>query len=75
VTLRDECVRRSLQRLPENERRVIALRYGMWTDRRVTLSELGSQLGVSHEWIRRLEQRALDKLATLPEAQPLRISA
>jgi DNA-directed RNA polymerase sigma subunit (sigma70/sigma32) len=53
---------------------VIAHRYGMWTDRRVTLSELGSQLGVSHEWIRRLEQRALDKLATLPEAQPLRSS-
>jgi RNA polymerase primary sigma factor len=74
-SLRYESLYRALQKLPEQERKVIELRYGLTTDRRRTLEEVGGELGVTREWIRVVQQHTLKKLEVLPETQPLRATA
>ena len=54
-----------LDRLPEKERRVIELRFGLRGDEPKTLREIGDILGVSRERVRQLETRALRKLRSL----------
>ncbi len=54
-----------LDRLPEKERRVIELRFGLRGNEPKTLREIGDILGVSRERVRQLETRALRKLRSL----------
>ncbi len=54
-----------LDRLPEKERRVIELRFGLRGNEPKTLREIGDILGVSRERVRQLETRALRKLRGL----------
>ena len=63
---------RALEVLPELHREVIELRFGLTRGRPHTLDELALVLGVSREHIRQIERQALEKLETLPQAQPLR---
>jgi RNA polymerase primary sigma factor len=72
VILQKENVRRVLNTLPERERRVIELRYGLLGGRPATLEEVGRALGVTRERIRQIENNTLKKLQRLPEAQRLR---
>jgi RNA polymerase primary sigma factor len=72
VILQKENVRRVLNTLPERERRVIELRYGLLGGRPATLEEVGRALGVTRERIRQIENNTLRKLQRLPEAQRLR---
>ena len=51
-----------LDTLPENEREVIKLRFGIDGHPQRSLEEVGAILGYSREWIRRIEERALIKL-------------
>jgi RNA polymerase primary sigma factor len=51
-----------LDRLEERERLVLTLRFGLRGERTHTLKEIGRQLGVTREWVRRIEIRALGKL-------------
>ncbi|XP_052211345.1 LOW QUALITY PROTEIN: RNA polymerase sigma factor sigC [Diospyros lotus] len=44
------------------ERQVLALRFGLGDHHRKSLEEIGRLFGVSKEWIRRMELRALSKL-------------
>lgn len=66
-----EHMRAALEHLPPMERRVIELRYGIdehgFTQKELSLVEIGKQLGRSHEAIRQAEGRALQKLAALCE--------
>ncbi|CAI9289112.1 unnamed protein product [Lactuca saligna] len=48
--------------LDSRERKVLALRFGLKGYQRKTLEEIGRLYGVSKEWIRRIERRALTKL-------------
>lgn len=48
-----------VQRLPEQLREVIVRRYGLGCDAPCTLQALGQEWGVSREWIRQLQLRAL----------------
>jgi RNA polymerase primary sigma factor len=75
VSLARETLRRTLSNLPEAERRVIQLRYGIDGDDPKPLRETGRQLGLSAERVRQLESRALERLATNRELDALREAA
>jgi RNA polymerase primary sigma factor len=72
VILQKENVRRVLNILPERERKVLELRYGLLGGRPATLEEVGRAFGVTRERIRQIENNTLKKLQRLPEAQRLR---
>jgi RNA polymerase primary sigma factor len=74
-SLRTESVWRALGTLPQREREVLAIRFGLAGARAYTLDEVGRMFGVSRERIRQIERHALTKLQAVPEAQPLRHAA
>ena len=71
LSLRREDIDYALAALPERERRVIELRFGLHGGQPRTLDEVGRTLGVTRERIRQIENTALKTLASLPEAQRL----
>jgi RNA polymerase primary sigma factor len=70
--LQREDVQRALNALPDRERQVIELRYGLRGHEPLTLEEVGRAFGVTRERIRQIENNTLKKLKQLPEAQRLR---
>jgi RNA polymerase primary sigma factor len=54
-----------LDKLPEKERRVIELRFGLRGEEPKTLREIGEILSISRERVRQLETRALRKLRNM----------
>jgi RNA polymerase primary sigma factor len=58
-----ESVRRRLGCLSAREYVVVALRYGLGVQKPLTLREIGQGLGMTKEGVRRIEVRALRKLA------------
>jgi len=76
VTLAEQQVRNVVAELPEPEREVIKLRYGLDGHREpLPLAGVGRELGVSPERVRALEERALEHLALRREMQSLREAA
>ena len=71
IGLRQEAVHRALETLSEQEQRVIRLRYGINGDEPTPLREAGRQLGLSPERVRRIEHKALERLATTREVAGL----
>ncbi len=65
-------VQRALDALPQRERQVIELRYGLRGHEPLTLEEVGRAFGVTRERVRQIENSTLKKLKQLPEAQGLR---
>jgi RNA polymerase primary sigma factor len=65
-----------LERLDDRERLVVIIRHGLEGNARQTLKEVGSRLGVTREWVRKIELRAVRKLedsvAPVPAAPPAR---
>ena len=53
---------RRMTRLTDLERAVITLRYGLHGAESLTWCEIGRRLGVTREWARKLELKALEKL-------------
>lgn len=72
VSLAEETLRRTIESLPEQERNVIWLRYGMGGQDPQPLRETGRRLGLSAERVRQLESKALKRLATARELEALR---
>jgi RNA polymerase primary sigma factor len=70
--LRRENLRRALAALPQREREVIEMRFGLTGERPYTLEEVGRAFNVTRERIRQIENHTLKKLEALPEAQRLR---
>ncbi|MDX6637911.1 MAG: polymerase primary sigma factor [Solirubrobacterales bacterium] len=70
--LQRQDVQRALDALPERERQVIELRYGLRGHDPLTLEDVGRAFGVTRERIRQIETNTLKKLKQLPEAQRLR---
>ena len=61
----DDERRRLLERLAvldSREREILMLRYGLEDDEPLTLTEIGRRLGITREWVRRIELRAVRKL-------------
>jgi RNA polymerase primary sigma factor len=75
ISLREDALRRALERLPEPEREVVKLRYGVGGDEPTPLSETGRRLGISQDAVRKLERRALSELAQSRELEALRPAA
>jgi RNA polymerase primary sigma factor len=70
--LRRENVRQALDALPEREREVIEMRFGLKGHEARTLEEVGRAFGVTRERIRQIENTTLKRLQSLPEAQRLK---
>jgi RNA polymerase primary sigma factor len=70
--LRRDNVRKALDALPQREREVIEMRFGLTGARPFTLEEVGRAFNVTRERIRQIENHTLKKLESLPEAQRLR---
>jgi len=75
VSLAKETLSKTVSELPEPERNVIRLRYGIDGGEPNPLRETGRQLGLSAERVRQLESRALRLLATRREIGALRDAA
>jgi RNA polymerase primary sigma factor len=71
VELEEESIRRALERLDENGRRVIVMRFGLGGREPMTLREVAKRMGLSAEGVRKLERRALRKLGEERELQSL----
>ena len=72
LSLRRGDIEAALGSLPERDRKVIELRYGLLGEAPCTLEEVGRAFGVTRERIRQIENNTLKRLETLPEAQALR---
>src|SRR5256714_9954334 len=72
VQLRREGIDNALASLPERDRQVIELRFGLSGAQPCTLEEGGKAFGVTRERIRQIENNTLKKLEGLPEAQGLK---
>jgi RNA polymerase primary sigma factor len=73
LTLSEEVIRRTVDELPEPERGVLKLRYGINGDEPTPLRETGKRLGMSPERVRQIESKALAKLAMRRELDALRV--
>jgi RNA polymerase primary sigma factor len=72
LTLRRSDIELALASLPDRERKVIELRFGLNGEQPCTLEEVGKAFGVTRERIRQIENNTLKKLESLPEAQGLK---
>ena len=74
-TVEERGIEHALVRLPDEERKVVRLRFGLGGEQPAALSEAGRRLGISGERVRQLEQRALERLASDEELRSLREAA
>lgn len=61
----------ALSELPDRERRVLELRFGLNDDRPKTLREIGEILSLSRERVRQIESRALNRMRRSHKTQSL----
>src|SRR5918996_586750 len=72
VSLAQEALHDALDHLPDREREVLKLRYGLNGDRDpASLEEIGRRLGVTRERVRQIESEALERLAVRREIAAL----
>jgi RNA polymerase primary sigma factor len=73
IALESAVVHRALERLPQEEREVVELRFGLdGVTAPHTLDQVVQRLGISRNRVRRLEAEGLARLALLREVQALR---
>jgi RNA polymerase primary sigma factor len=71
VSLRKEALRQAVADLPDREREVVKLRYGIGDGEPKTIDEVVRRLGISRERVRRIEAEALGRLARMREMRAL----
>jgi RNA polymerase primary sigma factor len=75
ISLREEMLRRALDELPDRERTVVLMRYGIDGGEPTPLREIGRQLGITPERVRQIESKALGRLGRMRELDALRQAA
>ncbi len=75
MSLREQTLRQAVEQLPERERQVVKLRYGINGDEPTPLRETGRRLGLSPERVRQVEAEALKRLAVTRELAALHEAA
>ena len=76
ISLRQETLRKALDELPDRERTVLELRYGLAGDGEpMSLEAIGRTLGLTRERVRQIEANALETLSMLREVAGLREAA
>jgi RNA polymerase primary sigma factor len=75
VSLRQESLRVALGRLPDEERQVLELRYGLGGAEPASLEEVSRRLRVSRARVRQIEEDALERLSVMREIEALREAA
>jgi RNA polymerase primary sigma factor len=65
-------IRNILDGLPERERRILELRFGLTGEEPMTLEDVGKRLGVTRERIRQMELKTLRRLQSFRLAKALR---
>jgi RNA polymerase primary sigma factor len=72
VSLREDAVHKALAKLPDREREVVKLRYGLDGDAEpLSLEQIGKRLGITRERVRQIESDALELLALEREIEAL----
>ena len=69
LNLRSEALRKALAALPQREREVVVMRYGLTGAEPQTLEEIGRRLGLTRERVRQIELESLRRLAGLREME------
>ncbi len=75
VSLTEETLHRALAQLPDREREIVRLRYGLGGEEPKSLEEIGRRLGLTRERVRQIEGQALERLALSREIEALRDAA
>ena len=76
VSLEQETLHRAVEKLPDREREVLRLRYGLdGAEEPKSLEEIGRRLGLTRERVRQIEGTALERLAVNREIEALRTAA
>jgi len=66
-----EDLAKALENLPDRDRKIIELRYGLGGGDPMTLEQVGREIGITRERVRQIEKRALRKLAKLSKSTGL----
>ncbi len=74
VTMRHESLHRALGKLPDSECQIVKLRFGIDGEPR-TIEQVMSYLNISRDRVRRLESKALARLARSPDMEELQTHA
>ena len=72
---RERALAEAMENLPPAERRVLVLRYGLFGEAARSIAATARELHFSTSRVRLLEQAALSRLRSLPEAEGLRAAA
>ena len=56
------CLRQALSRLPERDKEIVAMRYGLEGRRELTQKEVAQHMGISQSYISRIEKRIMLRL-------------
>jgi RNA polymerase primary sigma factor len=71
-SMRAQLIRRAIDTLPDRERTVVGLRYGLQGEEPAPLREIGRRLGITPERVRQIEAAALAQLRRAPAVSELR---
>jgi RNA polymerase primary sigma factor len=72
ISLRQEAIRRAVDKLPDREREILKLRFGMNGDPDPqSLEQIGKRLGLTRERVRQIETQALERLSFERELEAL----